>query len=424
MAGAAVRAGSAVLRRLAAVSSLGAGREAYLDHAATTPMHPLALEAMARELTRTGNPSSLHAAGRAARRVVEESRERIAAALGADPGEVLLTSGGTEADNLAVKGIAWARRRADPAARRLLVSAVEHHAVLDPARWLVEHEGASLVELPVDRDGVLALGGLARALDADDAEGAPALVSVMWANNETGAVQPVRGVVGLAHERGVPVHVDAVQSVGTLRVDLQQVAADAVSVSAHKVGGPVGIGALVARRGLALEPVLHGGGHERGVRSGTLPAAAAAGFAAALEAAVASREAEARRLEGLCERLVEGVRATVPDAVLQGPRIGAAGEDGGPARLPGIALWTFPGCDGDSLIYLLDTAGVRCSTGAACTAGVAQPSHVLLASGLGEEQARGALRLSLGRTSTEADVDHVLAVLPDAVARARRAGLA
>lgn len=389
-------------------------------------MHPLAIEAVTRELTRTGNPSSLHAAGRAARRVVEESRERIAAALGAAPGEVLLTSGGTEADNLAVKGIAWARRRADPGATRLLVSAVEHHAVLDPARWLAEHEGASLVEMPVDRAGVLDLEALAAELEGAGSAGTSAtaaLVSVMWANNETGAVQPVRAVVDLAHAHGVPVHVDAVQAVGALPVDLREVDVDALTVSAHKLGGPVGVGALVARRGLALEPVLHGGGHERGVRSGTLPAAAVSGFAAALEVAVASREAEAARLAALRDRLVARVLATVPDVVLQGPALGVPGEGDEPTRLPGIVLLTFAGCDGDSLIYLLDSAGVRCSTGAACTAGVAQPSHVLLASGLGGDQARGALRLSLGRTSTESDVDHFLAVLPDAVARARVAGL-
>ncbi len=385
----------------------------YLDHAATTPMHPAAIEAMVAELARTGNASSLHEPGRRARRIVEESRESLAESLGARPSDVILTGGGTEADNLAIKGLFWARRLADPRRRRVLVSAVEHHAVLDPARWL-ERQGAELVLLPVDAAGVLDLAVLRAEIDrhADEI----ALISVMWANNEIGTVEPLAAVVAAAAPHGIPVHGDAVQAVAHLDVDFAASGLDAMTVSAHKLGGPVGIGALLARRGLGLEPVVHGGGQERGVRSGTLDVPATRAFAVAVEHAVADRPGEAARLSSLRDRLLTGVEDAVPDAVVRGPR-----REG---RLPGNAHLTFPGCEGDSLIYLLDSAGIACSTGSACQAGVPQPSHVLLACGIEDRTARGALRFSLGRTSTAADVDALLAVLPEVVARARTAGLA
>ncbi|RMI05100.1 cysteine desulfurase family protein, partial [Cellulomonas triticagri] len=388
---------------------------AYLDHAATTPVLPEAAAVLAEHLTRPGNPSSLHTSGRAARRVVEESRERLAAALGARPSEVLLTGGGTEADNLAIKGLYWARTAQDPARTRVLVSAVEHHAVLDPAAWLAEHEGADLVLLPVDDRGRLRTDALAAELAAHGDR--TALVSVMWANNEVGTLQPVAEVVALAHAHGVPVHVDAVQAVGQVPVDFAASGVDALTVSGHKLGGPGGVGALVARRDLALVPVQHGGGQERGVRSGSLDVPGIAAFGVAVERAVADREQTAARLAALRDALVAGVLAVVPDAVLRGAT--GAGE-----RLPANAHLTFPGCEGDSLLYLLDAAGVECSTGSACQAGVPQPSHVLLAMGVPEGDARGALRFSLGRTSTRDDVDALLAVLPGVVERARAAGLA
>lgn len=388
---------------------------AYLDHAATTPVLPEAAAVLVEHLSRTGNPSSLHTSGRSARRVVEESRERLAAALGARPSEVLLTGGGTEADNLAVKGLFWARTAQDPARRRVLVSAVEHHAVLDPAFWLAEHAGAEIVLLPVDDEGRLRVDAL-RAEIAAHAD-TIALVSVMWANNEVGTLQPLAEVVQAAHARGIPVHADAVQAVGQVPVDFGASGLDALTVSGHKVGGPVGVGALLARRELALVPVLHGGGQERGVRSGSLDVPAIAAFAVAVERAVADREAVAARLTGLRDALVDGVRRAVPDAVLRGPADAAR-------RLPANAHFTFPGCEGDSLLYLLDSAGVECSTGSACQAGVPQPSHVLLAMGLDEADARGALRFSLGRPSTADDVAALLAALPAVVDRARAAGLA
>jgi cysteine desulfurase len=387
---------------------------AYLDHAATTPLTGAALTALTRELARTGNPSSLHGSGRRARRAVEDARETIAAAVGAHPSEVIFTSGGTESDNLAVKGLYWSRVAEEPRRRRILCSAVEHHAVLDTVEWLERHEGAEVAWLPVDSEGVVDLAALEAELSRDP--GSVALVTVMWANNEVGTIQPVRRIVELAHAVGVPVHSDAVQAFGSLPVDFKESGLDAMSISGHKIGGPVGVGALLLGRSVKLTPVQHGGGQERDVRSGTLDTASIAAFAAAAEAAIAVRPDEAARIASLRDRLVDGVRECVPEAVLRG----APGD----RRLPGNAHFTFPGCEGDSLLFLLDLAGIESSTGSACTAGVPRPSHVLLAMGLDEETARGAQRFSLGHTSTEADVDALLAALPEAYSRARQAGMA
>ncbi|WP_454698946.1 cysteine desulfurase family protein [Arthrobacter humicola] len=386
----------------------------YLDHAATTPIAAEALAALTRELARTGNPSSLHGSGRRARRSVEDAREAIAAAAGAHPSEVIFTSGGTEADNLAVKGLYWARRAEKPERTRILCSAVEHHAVLDTVEWLERHEGAEVTWLPVDSDGVVDLAALGSALSRNPET--IALVSVMWANNEVGTIQPVREVVAAAHAAGVPVHSDAVQAFGSLPADFRASGLDAMSISGHKIGGPVGVGALLLGRAVKLTPVMHGGGQERDVRSGTLDTASIAAFAAAAEAVTKDLPGEAARIAALRDNLIAGVRAAVPDAVLRG-----APGDG---RLPGNAHFTFPGCEGDSLLFLLDLAGVESSTGSACTAGVPRPSHVLLAMGLDEDTARGAQRFSLGHASTESDVDALLAALPGAYERARQAGMA
>lgn len=391
----------------------------YLDHAATTPMLPEAVTVMAEALTRTGNASSLHSAGRRSRRLVEESRERIAAAVGARPSEVVLTTGGTESDNLAVKGLYWARRAADPRRTRVLVSAIEHHAVLESAEWLAEHEGAEVVALPVDRHGRVQPATLRAALA--EAPDRAALVSVMWANNEVGTVNPVRELAAVAHEHGVPLHTDAVQAVGILPVDFAASEVDALTLTGHKLGGPYGAGALLLRREATLTALLHGGGQERDVRSGTLDTPAIVALAAAVEIAVADAPRRAAMLAGLRDDLVGKVLATVPDALLNGdPGTGTVG--GGPSRLPGNAHLSFPGCEGDSLLMLLDAHGIECSTGSACTAGVAQPSHVLLAMGADEATARGSLRFSLGHTSTSDDVDAVAAVIGAVVERARRAG--
>ena len=387
---------------------------AYLDHAATTPMLPEAAEAVAAALLDTGNPSSLHAAGRKARRVVEESRERVAAAIGAKPYEVVFTGGGTEADNLAIKGIYWARRAADPRRRRVLASAVEHHAVVDSVEWLARHEGAEVSWLPVDRLGRVHPDTLRAALD-DGGPETVALVSVMWANNEVGTVQPVAELAAVAREHGVPFHTDAVQAVGVLPVDAGAAGVDALTLTGHKLGGPVGAGALVLGRDVDCAPLLHGGGQEREVRSGTLNTAAIVGLAVATETAVAARPETAARVAALRDELVAGVLAVVPDAVLSGDPVD---------RLPGNAHFGFPGCEGDSLLMLLDAHGVQCSTGSACSAGVAQPSHVLVAMGLDPEHARGSLRFSLGHSSGRADVAALLDALPGAVERSRRAVLA
>ncbi len=376
---------------------------------------------MAEALSRTGNASSLHTAGRRSRRDVEESRERIAAAVGARPSEVVLTTGGTESDNLAVKGLYWARRAADPRRSRVLVSAIEHHAVLDAAEWLAEHEGAAVELLPVDHDGRVQPAVLRAAIER--APDTVALVSVMWANNEVGTVNPIRELAAIAHEFDVPLHTDAVQAVGILPVDFAASGVDALTLTGHKLGGPYGAGALLLGRSVALTPLLHGGGQERDVRSGTLDTPAVVGLATAVEMSVADAPRRAEMLAGLRDDLIGKVLATVGDATLNGDP-GTGIVDGGPSRLPGNAHLSFPGCEGDSLLMLLDAHGIECSTGSACTAGVAQPSHVLLAMGADEAAARGSLRFSLGHTSTAADVDAVAAVIGQVVDRARRAGQA
>ncbi|MGW4635711.1 cysteine desulfurase family protein [Nocardia sp. NPDC004415] len=392
----------------------GAPTTVYLDHAATTPMLFAAVEAMTAALGAVGNASSLHGSGRAARRALEEARESIAADLGARPSEVIFTSGGTESDNLAVKGIFWGRRDADPRRTRIVTSAVEHHAVLDAVEWLEQHEGAQVSWLPVDADGVVDPQVLRAELAAHADE--VALVSVMWANNEVGTVEPIAELAAVAAEFGVPMHSDAIQAVTQLPVDFAASGLSALSVAGHKVGGPHGIGVLLLGRQVPCVPLVHGGGHERDLRSGTSDVAAAVGLAAALREAVTELPASAARLGELRDRLIAGVRAAVPEAVLNGPA--------GDSRLPGNAHFTFPGCEGDSLLMLLDAAGIECSTGSACNAGVASPSHVLIAMGVEPWQARSSLRFSLGHTSTGADIDALLTVLPQVIDRARAAGLA
>jgi cysteine desulfurase len=390
----------------------------YVDHAATTPISAPALAALTRELSRSGNPSSLHGSGRRARRSVEEARETIAAAAGASASEVIFTSGGTEADNLAIKGLYWARRSADPARTRILCSTVEHHAVQDTVEWLERHEGAEVVWLPVDATGVVSLDALRDALA--EAPERTALVTVMWANNEVGTVQPIHAVVAEAARYGVPVHSDAVQAFGSIPVSFAESGLATMAVSAHKIGGPVGVGVLLVGRAVTLTPVQHGGGQERDIRSGTLDGAGIAAFAAAADDAITHLREEVPRLAALRDRLIDGIRREVPDAVLRG--VGHPAPEG--ARLPGNVHFTFPGCEGDSLLFLLDLAGIESSTGSACTAGVPRPSHVLLAMGLTEDEARGAQRFSLGHTSTAADVDAVVAAIGGAYARARKAGMA
>ena len=385
----------------------------YLDNAATAPMLPEAIAAMTEELAHLGNPSSLHNAGRRARRVVEESREQIAEAFGARPSEVIFTSGGTEADNLAVKGLFWARRAGGPQRHRVLIPATEHHAVLDPAGWLASHEGAEIGWIGVDGTGMVSADSLRDAIGPDP--DSVALVSVMWANNEVGTIAPIAELAAVCAEHRIPLHTDAVQAAAQVPVHFAESGADALTITGHKLGGPVGAGALLLARGAQPVPVLHGGGQEADIRSGTLDAPAIRAFAAAAQVVAKTRDSEAIRLAALRDDLVARVRAAVPDAILNG-------APPGPFRLPGNAHFSFPGCEGDALLMLLDARGIACSTGSACTAGVARPSHVLLAMGADEARARGSLRFSFGQCSTHADCEAVGAVIGEAVERARRAG--
>lgn len=387
----------------------------YLDHAADTPMVPEALAAMAQASARPGNAASLHGSGRRARRILEESRESIARDLGARPSEVVFTGGGTESVNLAVKGIFWARRDADPAATTVIASAVEHHAVLDAVQWLGEHEGATVVLLPVDELGRVDPADLRAALD--EAAGTVALVTVMWANNEVGTLEPIADLVAECARVGVPLHSDATQAAGHVPVDFDGSGLAALTVAAHKFGGPQGVGALLIGRTVACVPMAHGGGHERDLRSGTPNVAGAAGMAAALAVAVARMDDEISRRSALRDRLIAGIRG-IEGAVING------GAGRGAPALPGIAHVSFSGCEGDSLLMLLDARGIEAATGSACSAGVARPSHVLEAMGAAAEVVRGSLRFSFGPESTEADVDFVLDALVQVVERARVAGLA
>lgn len=391
------------------------GRIVYLDHAATTPVLPEVVAAVSATMNslaegRLANPSSPHAAGRAARKVIEEARESIAPNLGAHPSEVVFTAGGTEADNLAVKGLYWSRRAEDDRRRRILASTIEHHAVMESVQWLADAQDAKVEWIPVDRTGRIDTDAL-RDLVAADPESV-ALITVQWANGEVGTLQPVGEVVGAARQHGIPVHSDAVQAVGQVPVNFQGSGLDAVTVSAHKLGGPSGAGALLLKRDAKPTATLHGGGQERDVRSGSLDVAAVAGFAAAVEAI--DVPAHSTHMRELRDTLVADVKSIAPDAVRNGSL---------EASLPGLANFSFPGCEGDSLLLLLDAAGIAASTGSACSTGVTEPSHVLLAMGVDELLARSSLRFTLGRTSTLDDVETLRGALGPIVERARAAGL-
>lgn len=388
----------------------------YLDHAATTSMYPEVQEVMLRELQRVGNASSLHTSGRSARRVVEESRELIAERIGARPSEVVFCSGGTEANNLAIKGMFWARNGQDPSKDTIVFTSVEHHALLDPVTWLEKHEDARVLTTPVDSIGRIDVDHLAADIERDADR--IAVLTTMWANNEMGTIQPIADVVKLAQPHGILVHSDAVQAAGYVPVNFADSGLDAMTITAHKLGGPVGVGALVIKREVSATPLLHGGGQERDIRSGTIGVALIASFAKALEITTDQQAATAQRIEKLREKLVAGIRAAVPEAVINGDP-----EAGPEHRLPNIVHATFPGCEGDAMLMLLDAQGVEVSTGSACAAGVPQPSHVLLAMGFDEGAARGSLRFSLGHDSTESDIERLIEVLPLVFERARAANL-
>ena len=367
----------------------------YLDHAATTPMFDTAIAAMNDSLRKLGNPSSLHADGRAARKDVEDAREKIARAVGCLPSEVIFTGSGTEANNAAIKGLFWSNNK-----KIIVVSSIEHHAVLDPAHWLVEHEGAELIEIPVTATGTIDLDFVATVIRERKDE--ISLISVMHSNNETGVIQPIAELVKLAGD--IPVHSDAVQSFTKVALSYQELGLFAMTISAHKVGGPLGIGALILRRAVEIPPLLHGGGQERDIRSGTVNTPSIVAFAAAVE----SNLYDAHKVATLRDRFEEGVIRVRPDAVINGR---------GASRLPGISNITFPGTQSDSLLLLMDSEKVSCSTGAACSAGVHRPSHVLMAMGLSDVVAQSSLRFSFGATSTQSDVDYALSVLPRVIER-------
>lgn len=366
----------------------------YFDHAATTPITEIALAEFNKQLQQIGNPSSLHNYGRDQRRALEEAREKIAEFIHCAPSEIIFTGSGTEADNLAIKGLFWKSGK-----KVIVISAFEHKAVLEPAEWLVEKEGAELIQIPITKDGTVDLDFLRDLVAKRGSE--IALISVMHSNNEIGAIQPIDKVIEIAGE--IPVHCDGVQSL--LKVPVTFKGLTALSLSAHKVGGPVGVGALVLKKGLDIPALLHGGGQEREIRSGTLNAPAICAFAAAL---TSYPSAQVSRLR---DQLIAGIKSLVPDALINTPA----------NALPGIVNASFPGTKGETLLLLMDMEGIACSTGSACSAGVHRPSHVLIALGRTEDEAIGTLRFSLGTQSTEADVNRLLEVLPGVIAKARAA---
>lgn len=384
----------------------------YLDHAATTHMRPEAAAEWLAVSQQVGNASSLHTSGRAARRVVEQARESIAEDLGVRPSAVIFTGGGTESDNLAVKGLFWEMSK-NEGPRHIVTSDIEHHAVLDPILWLRDHQGAPVTFLRVNSVGEVDLDQLAELLAHDQL----ALVSIMWANNEIGVIQPVAEIAAMCTEFNVPFHTDAIQAFGQLPLRLEEIGATAVTLSSHKIGGPVGVGALIIDSHRKVTPVLHGGGQEREIRSGTLDPASIAAFAMASKLAVSDLDSHAEKMRELQSYLIESVMRVVPEARLNGPQPGSEYD-----RLPSNIHFSFPGCEGDSLLMLLDAAGIDCSTGSACTAGIPEPSHVLLAMGVDEKTARASLRFSIGRSTTRGEIDRLAEVLPGVVERATRAG--
>ena len=380
----------------------------YFDHAATTPMSAAAIEALNHQISKLGNASSLHTQGRSVRKDVEEARETLARIAGCSPSEIIFTGSGTESNNLAIKGFFWKRRSEDPTRNVIVISAFEHHAVLDPVEWLEEHEGAHIIQVPVTSNGVVDLEALREIVTLN--KDRIALIAVMHSNNEVGTIQPIREVVNIAGD--IPVHTDAVQSFTKVEFNFEALGVTSATLSAHKIGGPLGVAVLILARGIDVTPILHGGGQERDIRSGTLNAPAIVSFAAAAEDAESHRAENFVKIEGLRKYLIASLKAKLPDIHING--------DVSPS-LPGIANITFPGTESDGLLLLLDAEGIASSTGSACSAGVPRPSHVLLAMGISERDARSSLRFSLGRSNTTEEVDHLTSVIESVVDRARAA---
>ena len=373
----------------------------YVDHAATTPLSPAAFKAITSQLQELGNPSSLHTHGRATRKSLEDAREAIAREVGSLASEVIFTASGTEANNIALKGLWWNGKAQGK--KVVVISAIEHHAILDPAHWLETHEGAEVILVPVNVHGVIDLEFLKDLIAGRGDE--IAVISIMHSNNETGVVQPIREVVEIAAD--IPVHTDAVQSFKKVPLSYKDLGVTALTLSAHKVGGPLGIGALILRRAYEIPALLHGGGQEREIRSGTLNAPSIVAFSAA-----ATEHYPSSNVENLRDNFINALHTAIPDAYVNGEAS---------QRLPGIVNVTFPGTQSDTLLLLLDNAHVSASTGSACSAGVHEASHVLLAMGHTEETAQSSLRFSFGAASTQADVDYVMSVLPGVIATGRAA---
>ena len=373
----------------------------YVDHAATTPLSPAAFKAITSQLKELGNPSSLHTHGRATRKVLEDSRESIAREIGCLPSEVIFTASGTEANNIALKGLWWNGKANGKSI--VVISAIEHHAILDPAQWLESHEDAEVILVPVNIHGVIDLEFL-KELIAQRGEQI-AVISIMHSNNETGVLQPIHEVVAMAGT--IPVHTDAVQSFKKVPISYKELGVTALTLSAHKIGGPLGIGALILRRAYEIPALLHGGGQEREIRSGTLNAPSIVAFSAAANERYPSSDVELLR-----DNFIKALMSAIPDAYING---------GASQRLPGIVNVTFPGTQSDTLLLLLDNAHISASTGSACSAGVHEASHVLLAMGHNETTAQSSLRFSFGAESTQADVDFVMSVLPAVISTGRAA---
>ena len=383
----------------------------YLDNAATTPISEVALQAFIEQSRQVGNASSLHTYGRSVRKDVEEAREKLASLIGSHASEIIFTGSGTEANNLALKGAYWHRNKDGVARNVVVISRFEHHAVLDPARWLEDFEGAEVIEVPVSREGFVNLAAVEQIINERHDE--IALISIMHSNNEVGTLQPITHIAELGKKFDIPVHTDAVQSLGKVALSFKDLGVFAMTISAHKVGGPIGVGALVLRKGIDITPILHGGGQERDIRSGTLNSAGIVAFAAAVQSAIRDLDSNAERVRALRSKLIAAIKSEVPDATLNGV---AEGD-----TLPGIANISFPQTESDSLLLLFDAEGIACSTGSACSAGVQEASHVLMAMGLTEKEARSSLRFSLGTSNTDADIEYLQTCIKRVIDRARAA---
>ena len=378
----------------------------YFDHAATTPISEVAISALNNQIKKLGNASSLHSAGRSVRKDLESAREEIAKAIDCAPSEVIFTATGTEANNLAIKGLYWKAAKSNR--NVIITSTFEHHAVMDPIAWLAEHENAEVISINVDRNGFILMDELAQAIK--EHQGKVAFISIMHSNNEVGTIQDIPKIVKIAGD--IPVHADCVQSFGKVELSFKDLGLTAATISAHKVGGPLGVAALILKRGLDIEPILHGGGQERDIRSGTFNAPSIVSFAAAAKESVAAIADRDKKVRALKSELIQTVKKNVSDAWVNGDQINC---------LPGITSITFPKTDSEGLLLLLDSEGIACSTGSACSAGVQRPSHVLLAMGLTEDETTSTLRFSVSHSNTVTEIAKLGSVIASVVARSRAA---